>query len=126
MEALFGRLIDHGERDSEGASVSALQRTASLWAMHYGGEPYAPGWLSSDMLGAFGLAFNSTASDPSPAALTEISPVPSWEAVRALVSINKDLLIEDARWLPGLRRFLDADRVRSLLSDSFHDAARAC
>jgi hypothetical protein len=113
MEALFGKLVEHDECHGKPA---ALLRTAALWDSLYA-EPYVPEWLTADLLAPFvDGPVDPLFARPSPRGGGDVSQAqdvagPSWEEVRAGVSVSKELVIEDGNWLPNLRSFLDQAEV---------------
>jgi hypothetical protein len=120
MKATFGSGHDHDHYEvvpADFGAATALGRTAALWSQLYDGEPYVPDWLTPDLLAPFlaggGDAQSAEERNSEPLPSTEGIKAPSWEEVRAgMKVVNQELVMEDAHWLPNLRRFLNVDKVR--------------
>jgi hypothetical protein len=117
MKATFGNDHDHDHYEVPASAEATLDRTAALWSQLYDGEAYVPDWLTPDLLAPFltgaGNAQSAEERNSEPLPSTEGIEAPAWEEVRAGISVvNEELVMEDARWLLNLRRFLDVDKVR--------------
>jgi hypothetical protein len=123
MKAIFGpsHTLSHSKLTSGRDCAASLRRTSALWSELYTGESYVPDWLTPDLLAPFLSASGARSSLMSnvhashDAVFKEeatCTDVPTWEAVRSgIVSVTKELVMEDANWMPYLKQFLNTDKV---------------
>ncbi|ELR18415.1 Ras subfamily protein [Acanthamoeba castellanii str. Neff] len=125
MKATFGSGHDHDHYEvvpADFGAATALGRTAALWSQLYDGEPYVPDWLTPDLLAPFlaggGDAQSAEERNSEPLPSTEGIKAPSWEEVRAgMRVVDQELVMEDAHWLPNLRRFLNVDKMEEVVQE---------
>lgn len=125
MKATFGSGHDHDHYEvvpADFGAATALGRTAALWSQLYDGEPYVPDWLTPDLLAPFlaggGDAQSAEERNSEPLPSTEGIEAPAWEEVRAgMRVVNEELVMEDAHWLPNLRRFLNVDKMEEVVQE---------
>lgn len=111
MLSIFGGIIEHEELRG---NRNLLHITETVWEKEYA-EPYLPSWCTPRLLAPF-MDENTSGDFLDPAQVPSrlnAAECPSWESIRAAISATPRWVIEDANWLPDLRRFLDVETVRT-------------